>query len=445
MTDWKGKASISSRRRSTLRRSIVAVLGGALIASWLVPAFLQGAVVPKAAAQQDVMRIAAVVNDDVVSIFDLAVRLQVAIRSSGFNDTQQLRRQLAPQVLRAIVDERLQAQEGARFGLSASPEDIAGAIGQIEAQNNWEAGSFDRRVAAAGLDRGAVVDQIRTSIIWGKVIRRRFASIIAVSEEEIDGAIERIEANRGKPESRVAEIFLPIDDPDQERVTRSTIEDLERQLRAGASFPAVARQFSEGATAQQGGEIGWVIPGQLAPEVDQAVANLSPGQISRPIRTFDGYYIVTVLQRRTSGASGPVEPSFELAQVVLDPALDDNLSSETLIAELRQAGDCASFLATASGRAGPRSGGLGTIALSDLPPDLRAAIEPLQAGQVSAALPFEDTRRLLMVCDRTQPEATPTAIDRDAIRRDLSDRKLDLAARRHLRDLRRAAYIEIRI
>ena len=80
---------------------------------------------------------------------------------------------------------------------------------------------------------------------------------------------------------------------------------------------------------------------------------------------------------------------------------------------------------------------------------------PLKAGDVSPALPFEDTRRVLMVCERSEPAAaaTPPAtttataggMDREAIRRDLTGRKLDLAARRYLRDLRRAAFIELRI
>ena len=146
-----------------------------------------------------------------------------------------------------------------------------------------------------------------------------------------------------------------------------------------------------------------------------------------------------------SGATSG-SPSVTLAQVVLDPSLDGTAAGE-LIAELRRAGDCAGFLSSAEGRATLASGELGTIALNDLPADLREVVTPLRTGQVSPPLPFEGTRRVLMVCDRSEPAVTaaPAGVDREAIRRDLTNRKLDLAARRYLRDLRRAAFIELRI
>ena len=179
-------AIIGCRRPLRLARLAASLL--ALVAVLLAAPLPDGAGMRPAAAQQDVMRIAAIVNDDIISIFDLAIRLQIAIRSSGFEDSVQLRRQLAPQVLRAMVDERLQAQEAERLNITATGEEIAAAKAQVEGQNNWSAGSFDSRVEAAGLDLGSVVDQLRTSVAWGKLVRRRFSATATVSEEEIDAA-----------------------------------------------------------------------------------------------------------------------------------------------------------------------------------------------------------------------------------------------------------------
>lgn len=416
-----------------------AILGGAVLLSLFamaMPSFRP------ALAQQDVMRIAAVVNDDVISIFDLAARLAVAIRSSGIDDSQELRRQLAPQVLRAMVDERLQAQEAKRLGVTPTAQELAGAIEQIERQNDWEKGSFDRRVEANKFNREAILDQLRTELVWGKIVRRKFGSIVGVSEEEVDEAVARIKANQGKPEYRVAEIFLPIDSASDEPTALSTAEDLVDQLRAGSSFPAVARQFSKGATASQGGEIGWIAAGQLAPEVEQAVVALTPGEVSAPVRTFDGYYIVTVIDRRLAAGGDAGNPSFQLAQVVLDPA-DDGAADSAFVRTLQLSGDCASFISSASDRAAAGSGDLGTIRLSDMPAELRAAVESLEIGQITPPMPYQTGWRLIMVCDRTRTQ--PTNIDREAVKRDLGNRRLDLAARRYLRDLRRTAFIDLRI
>ena len=438
------RASARPARHGSRRRRAVQ-WGAVLIAAFLlVPATASFSSRPTF-AQQDVLRIAAVVNDDVISIFDLAVRLAIAIRSSGFDDTPQLRRQLAPQMLRAMVDERLQAQEVQRMSTAASEDEVKAAVAKIEQQNGWEKHSFESRVSGAGLDRGVILDQIRTEIGWGKIVRRRFATTIAVSEDEIDAAAARIEANRGKPENRVAEIFLPVDEPDQEAAVRGTAADLVEQLRNGGSFAAVARQFSKGVTSSQGGEVGWVVAGQLADEVEREVAALSPGQVSEPIRTFDGYYIVTLTERRLALSGTAGDPTFRLAQVVIDSTPGDALASQALINDLRATRECASFLAAASGRASPLSGKLGAIALSDMPDDLRAAIQSLQAGQTTPALAYDDSRRVIMVCERSEPEVASQSVDRDAVRRDLGTRMLELAARRYLRDLRRAAFIDVRI
>ena len=69
-------------------------------------------------------------------------------------------------------------------------------------------------------------------------------------------------------------------------------------LRAGGDFGAVARQFSQAATASNGGLIGWVGPGELAPEIAEAVEKLDPGTIAGPIRSDGGFHILRVLDRR---------------------------------------------------------------------------------------------------------------------------------------------------
>src|ERR1051326_6663582 len=87
-----------------------------------------------------------------------------------------------------------------------------------------------------------------------------------------------------EPQSRVAEIFLAVDNPAQDEEVRRLAERLSQQMRQGARFSAVAQQFSQSATAGVGGDIGWVRPDQLPPELSKAVTQLRPGELSPPIR-----------------------------------------------------------------------------------------------------------------------------------------------------------------
>src|ERR671916_1850674 len=89
-----------------------------------------------AAGQAPEIRIAAVVNDEVVSVFDLVSRMQIVMLSSNIPDTPELRERMGRQVLRSLIDERLQLQEAKRQNVTVSDADVEKALLQIAQQNN---------------------------------------------------------------------------------------------------------------------------------------------------------------------------------------------------------------------------------------------------------------------------------------------------------------------
>ena len=257
------------------------------------------------ASGQDIVRIAAVVNDEAISIPDLAARIDVAVVASRLQASDDLRRRLAPQVLRSMIDERLKAQEAARLGVTVSEPEVTSAMRNVELRNGIPAGEFESFVRSQGLDIASVMEQLQTEVLWSKLVRRRLGAQVAVGEGEIDEEIDRLESNRGRPEYRVAEIFLAIGPSDREDEVRATAESLYEQLAAGARFPQIARQFSQSATAAVGGDIGWVVEGQLPSEIEDAISGIEPGWIAPPVRSFDGYHIVSLIDRRTVLETAP--------------------------------------------------------------------------------------------------------------------------------------------
>ena len=257
------------------------------------------------ASAQEAVRIAAVVNNEAISIPDLVRRIDVAIVSSRLRASDELRRQLAPQVLRSLIDERLKVQEAERLGVTVSEAEIANARRALEQRNGIPEGGFDDFLRRQGLDVDTVTDQLGAEILWSKLVRGRLGAAVTVGEGEIDEALARLEANRGRPEFRVAEIFLAVESSEQEGEVRSAAASLYRQLTAGANFAQIARQFSQSATAAVGGDIGWVVEGQLPGEIEATLAQMEPGSVAPPVRAFDGYYIVSLIDRRTVLADAP--------------------------------------------------------------------------------------------------------------------------------------------
>ena len=413
----------------------------ALLLLALLPVLLGSA---ERAGGQELVRIAAVVNNEAISIPDLADRIDIAIVASRLRPSEELRRQLAPQVLRSMIDERLKLQEARRLGVRASEEEVAAARRSAAERNRIPADEFDDFLRSRGLDVDAVTEQLRVELLWSKLVRRRLGRSVLVGDGEIDEAIARLESNRGRPEYRVAEIFLAVEEEEQEGEVRAAAGSLFEQIREGAAFPQIAHQFSQSATAAIGGEIGWVVEGQLPGEIDAVLARMEPGMVSPPVRAFDGYYIVSLLDRRTVLSAESGGGSVHLAQLVLAAEDAERARAEGALERLREETEgCEALLARAGEIGSPLSGDLGRVAPGDLPDDMRAIVEALPVGRASEPLPHEGGVRLIMVCEREEAEAASP--DRESIAREIAGRRLEMLARRYVRDLHRSAFIDIRI
>jgi len=424
-------------RMTTVRRSgIAAILGAALVA---------GLAAPLPAGAQEVQRIAAVVNDQVISVFDLAQRLDLVIRSSGLPDSPDQRRRMAPQVMRGLIDETLQMQEATRLSISVSQSDIDAAIAQIENNNKLPKGGFKAFVAQQGVSVDTVLAQVRPSIAWQKLIARRVVPTIDIGEEDIDGVLERIKGRAGSTESRLAEIVLPIDDPGQSQDVIDLARRLVTQIRGGAAFAPVARQFSRTASAATGGDIGWVAEGQLAPADAAAVGKLRPGETAEPIVEPDAVRILYLIERRTGSASGGADTQLTLRQLGLPlPPNATKADTDAQISLAAQIGatakDCPDFARLAAEQGSPQPEAPLEVRAGDLADHLRAVVQGVPAGKAAPPVVVPGSVQLIMVCGR-EAGGGPS---RDNIHEGLVRERVEMMSRRYLRDLRRAAFVDVR-
>jgi len=401
-------------------------------------------------SQMTETRIAAVVNDEVISVADLRSRLRMVMLSSNLADSPETRQRVAAQVLRTIVDEKLQMQEAKRQNITATDEEINKAFAQIEKQNNMQAGQLDQVLKSHGIERGALVDQLTASIVWTKLVRRLVSQTSVVSDEEIDYALKRAKETANEPQSRVAEIFLAVDSPQQDDDVRRLAERLTEQMRQGARFSAVAQQFSQSATAAVGGDIGWVRAEQLSPELGKAVAQLRPGELSPPIRTGAGYYLVLVLDRRAGGSAGPGDNLVHLVQIVfpLPPQAPEPVR-RAAIAEAQNAKttakNCEELLRIGKEKGSAQLSSEGRLRVDQVAPGMRSVVLGLEAGQTSPPIVQKNGVGVIMMCEKAAAPSAPTVPSRDDIAETLMRQRLDTLARRYMRDLRRTAFVDVRV
>lgn len=397
-------------------------------------------------ASAQAVRVVAKVNGDAITDYALKERITFAIRSAGMQDSADLQQRLAPQILRQMIDERLQIQNAKALGVKASEEEINQRIAEIERASGLQRGQFKQYLQQIGVPFEIASQQIEAGLSWAKIVRRRVRPQVDVSDAEIDDGLARIRANAGKTEARVAEIFIPIDRVEQADEAKRSADRVVEQLRRGAAFPALAQQFSHGATAQQGGDLGWILPGSLDPALDTAIEKLPLRQASDPIRSPSGYHILLVLDRRQYAQSRPDDVKLHLVQMTL--ALPMNASPDEV--------------ARATGEAQKAMAGVRTCEdLRNRERDIKGATSgtlTLQAGQLAGnremydqipklppggtAGPFRVAEGLQVValCSKEGASGLPT---REVVGQQILLQKLEAASRRYMRDLRRVATVDI--
>jgi len=393
------------------------------------------------------MRIAAVVNDEVISMFDLVSRMRMVMASSNIADTPEMRQRIGTQVLHSLIDEKLELQEAKRQSITATDSEVNNGLQQIEKQNNMKSGQLNELLKARGIDRGSLVDQLTAGIVWAKLVRRQAAQTTEITDEEVDEALKRIKEHASEPQSRVAEIFLAVDNPAQDGEVRALAERLTQQMRQGARFSAVAQQFSQSATAAVGGDIGWLRPDQLPPELGKAVSALRPGELSAPIRVTGGYYLLLVVDRRNGTSGSEQDTVFDIVQVVFPlPARPSDAIRRAALGEAASirtaAKDCPSLLKIGKEKA-PQLSSEGQLRASTISPEMRAVVNRLAIGQASEPIVQKNGVGVIMVCAKSTSGGG--GLTREDVTESLLRQRLDTVARRYLRDLRRNAYVDVRV
>ena len=395
----------------------------------------------------EVLRIRAIVNDDVISFYDLFQRVRLLIMTSAIPDSPDNRRRLAPQVLRAMIDEKLRMQEATRLNIRVPTSRVDRQISLLEKRNNLPSGGIPQLLDQANIGHGVLREKLRGELAWQSIVRRRLIKQVNVSNEEIEDEFRRLKSIQHLPKYKVSEIFLSIDNPDQEGQVLDVARRLLGQLDEGAKFNLIAREFSQSSSAATGGNLGTVSKGQLDPKLEKALDALSIGGLAGPLRTLSGFYILK-LHERISPTTNKNETVMALVSQLLLPLKAEAKkaeidSQENIAAQIRETTTSCEHLYE-SGRAlgSPQSGSLGKINIEDLPSVISKVIRDLPANKVSPTIRVAEGLLLMMVCEWDKPKSSLPP--KKEVRARLGDRQLNLLMQRYMRDLRRTAFIDLR-
>ncbi|GAA3910411.1 hypothetical protein GCM10022228_21720 [Halomonas cibimaris] len=256
---------------------------------------------PASTQRQQLDRVVAVVNDGAIMHSELEDRLaQVARRARAQGGGLPPRDELKQQVLERMVLEEIQLQMAVDANLSVDDTRLNRQLRGIAESNGLTLDGFADRLEAEGSSLGRVREQVRREMLMRKVQQRQIGQRVSISNRDVERTLQRQGSESGVVEEvRARHILIEVTPQRSERAARALADKARRRIAQGESFAAVARELSDDdGSALNGGELGWLRPGQTVPAFDDALGSLAKGELSQPVRSQFGFHLIEVEDRR---------------------------------------------------------------------------------------------------------------------------------------------------
>lgn len=393
----------------------------------------------------NVRRATAVVNGEIITGTDIDQRVMLLTNGDLSQVTPEQRDQLRIEILGQLVDETLRIQEAEANELKIADAEINDYIRRVAEQNfKRSVPDTEKYLTQIGSSIGSLRKQVKAEIAWNRVLSRNVTPFINVSDDEVKARLERLEADKGKIEYRLGEIYLSANDQNREQVYETARKLLE-QLRQGAPFPDMARQFSEASTAAAGGDLGFAKLSQLPQALATAAVEMTPNEIV-VVPVAGGVSLLLLIDKRQIGMSDPRDATLELKQLAIDfPQGTTEAQAGPLVKrfaeETQKINGCGAADATAKAL-GAEVVNRDGIRIGDLPGPLQQVMLSMNVGQSTPPYgSLSDGVRVFILCGRNQPKAVAQK-SADQIMNEIEEERIERRAQLYMRSLRRDAIIE---
>jgi peptidyl-prolyl cis-trans isomerase SurA len=251
-------------------------------------------------AAKTLTKVAAVVNNDIISTYQLdkAVLDALAKDAKGNQLTSKQFDEMKERVLESLINEKLLEQRIKELGLVVGDPELNAAIEDVQIKNNLTSEQLISAVEAQGMSFEAYRRQLKDEILRYKLLGREVNYKVQVTSSEVrDYFREHIDEYRAKPKVRVSSLSYEV----PENIGEKELQELRKQvevtrdlLMSGEDFDKVLESQGDSAF---GGDMGELVPEDLTEELQQALAGLEVGQVSEPVQMNNQLHLFMVTAR----------------------------------------------------------------------------------------------------------------------------------------------------
>lgn len=396
-------------------------------------------------------RVAAIVNDDIVLQSELDQRTASIFRNIQDSGTQPPALDiLQKQVLERLISERLQLTIGFNAGVRISDSEIEQTIARLAANSNLSVQEYKEQIAMGGESIADLRDNIANELIIMQVQQGSVMRSIHVSAQELNNFLNSEEGKlMTSPDVNLGQILISA--PSTANGITSSQDKLNviiAQLEQGADFKQLAIASSDDQSALEGGDLGWRKQAQLPSLFIEAIEDLQPGEISKPLRSGAGFHVLKLYDRK-GGGEQLIEQHFARHILLKPNQIRNQAETVALLNDLRQqAQDTDGFFALAKQYSEDpgsalKGGELGWSSPGLFVPEFENTMSSISLNEISQPFQSQFGWHILQVTDRRMQDFSDEIL-RNRADNLLRQRKYSEELQVWLQKIRDEAYVEIK-
>jgi len=300
---------------------------------------LGGLVVPPqdAAAEAAVVdRILAVVNEDVITLYDIETLMRPLsqnIKAQRLPPEREMQAvaKLRDEMLNNLIDTKLTEQEVKRYNITITEEEVENYIRQLKQRRSITDEQLRALLAEQGLTLEDYRKEVKLQLQRTKLVNREVRSKVVITEADIKAYYEKNKAKYGGgTRYHLWNLFVKLPaqaSPADREAAQGLLAEVLAELRRGRSFPEIVRLTAERASALQGSDLGLFRVEELTPQLRELVRGLKPGQFSAVIESDFGYQIVYIQEIQETVSKPLAQVEVEIQDILFRERVDDRFNS----------------------------------------------------------------------------------------------------------------------
>jgi parvulin-like peptidyl-prolyl isomerase len=275
-------------------------------------------------------KVVAIVNDEIITQSDVEkILAPLSAQYVTVYSKEEFPRKLAEakrNIINKLIEDKLILAEAKNQKIEVSDEEVEAEIEKLKAQFS-SPDEFETALFKQGLEIADLEKNYHNQIMIQKVINSQVKSKVVIKPTEItDYYYAHLDDFTKPQEVKVSHILIRIENGADAKDAYQRAQKVLDILDKGADFSQVARTYSDGPRANEGGNIGFVSRGQMIKEIDEVIFKLKVGELSGLIKTDLGYHIVKVEDIRPSALLDLTEVQSKIRDILFHKKIEKNFT-----------------------------------------------------------------------------------------------------------------------